>query len=166
MRRLMGAVRTRTERATRGFTLIELLVVIAIIGILSSVVLASLNTARKKGRDARRISDIKQMQLALELYYDTEGSYVIGDIDDLGQDLSPDYISVLPLDPGNNDYLYMSLDDDNTECTGDPCESYILRAELENSGGPLANDLDDADDDVASVACNDSSSPYYYCVKP
>ena len=44
------------------------LVVIAIIGILSSVVLASLNGARKKGRDARRISDLKQIQLALEMY--------------------------------------------------------------------------------------------------
>jgi len=59
----------------KGFTLIELLVVIAIIGILSSVVLASLNSARKKSRDARRVSDVKQMQLALELYFDSNGGY-------------------------------------------------------------------------------------------
>src|SRR3990167_4452603 len=58
-------------REAKGFTLIELLVVIAIIGILSSIVLASLNSARQKGRDARRVSDIKQLQLALELYYDS-----------------------------------------------------------------------------------------------
>jgi prepilin-type N-terminal cleavage/methylation domain-containing protein len=58
-----------------GFTLIELLVVIAIIGLISSVVLASLNTARIKGRDARRISDIKQLQIALEFYYDKNGNY-------------------------------------------------------------------------------------------
>ena len=57
-------------RKNQGFTLIELLVVIAIIGVLASVVLASLNTARKKSRDARRIADIKQIQLALELYFD------------------------------------------------------------------------------------------------
>jgi len=59
----------------RGFTLIELLVVIAIIGILSSVVLASLNSARVKARDTRRISDLAQIRIALELYYDTNGYY-------------------------------------------------------------------------------------------
>ena len=58
-----------------GFTLIELLVVMAIIGILSAVVLTSLNGARQKGRDARRISDVKQIQLSLELYYDSTGAY-------------------------------------------------------------------------------------------
>ncbi len=55
--------------------MIELLVVIAIIGILASVVLASLNKARKQGRDARRVSDIKQLQLALELYFDSGRRY-------------------------------------------------------------------------------------------
>ncbi|MBI4155874.1 MAG: type II secretion system protein [Candidatus Zambryskibacteria bacterium] len=58
-----------------GFTLIELLVVIAIIGLLSSVVLASLNTARIKGRIAKRLSDMREIQKALELYYDANGSY-------------------------------------------------------------------------------------------
>lgn len=60
---------------TKGFTLIELLVVIAIIGILSSVVLASLNTARAKARDVKRLSDMHQMQVALELYYNSFGRY-------------------------------------------------------------------------------------------
>lgn len=59
----------------RGFTLIELLVVIAIIGMLSSVVLASLNTARAKSKDARRIADMKQISIALELYFDSNRAY-------------------------------------------------------------------------------------------
>ena len=61
----------------KGFTLIELLVVIAIIAILSTVVMAGLNSARAKGRDAKRLSDIKQLQTALELCFDNGVGYPI-----------------------------------------------------------------------------------------
>ena len=59
----------------RGFTLIELLVVIAIIGILASVVLASLNTARDKGSNAALKGALAQLRSQAELFYDTPRSY-------------------------------------------------------------------------------------------
>ena len=62
------------NKSARGFTLIELLVVIAIIGVLASVVLASLNSARRKSRDARRLTDIKQIGIALQLHFDGAGA--------------------------------------------------------------------------------------------
>ena len=58
----------------KGFTLIELLVVIAIIGILSSVVLASLNSARNKGTDAAIKAELNNLRPAVELHYDGNGA--------------------------------------------------------------------------------------------
>lgn len=59
----------------RGFTLIELLVVIGIIGLLSTIVSVALGNARLKARDARRMSDLKQVGSALELYYSEHDRY-------------------------------------------------------------------------------------------
>ena len=62
-------------RREKAFTLIELLVVIAIIGVLASIVLVSLSRARARTRDARRLSDMHQIILALEMYRNNHNAY-------------------------------------------------------------------------------------------
>lgn len=94
----------------KGFTLVELLVVIAIIGILSSVVITSLGTAREKARDSKRIQDLAQIKNALELYRDDNGHYpIVGNSyyysynsswNTFTSVLSP-YLSDVPVDPVN-----------------------------------------------------------------
>jgi len=64
-----------TLSKSKGFTLIELLVVIAIVGLLASIVMVGLNSARSKSRDTKRIAELKQMMSALELYYSDNGHY-------------------------------------------------------------------------------------------
>ncbi len=59
----------------RGFTLIELLVVIAIISLLSSVILTNLATSRLRAADAKKVSEFRNITTALNLYYDTYGTY-------------------------------------------------------------------------------------------
>lgn len=110
-----------SKKNKKGFTLIELLVVVAIIGLLSSVVLASLNSARKKSRDASRVADMKTIFTMLTQYSLQYGGIprtsVYGDANSGGWDYSSQptgaatFISFLttsgiaakvPIDPVNN----------------------------------------------------------------
>ena len=160
---LLLANRRRSATAAKfgkGFTLIELLVVIAIIGLLASIVLASLNTARKKSRDARRIADVKQLQLALELYFDANsGTYPLG-TDMSG--LATAYIPAIPTAPSPGSYSYQALNDSSGACGSGTCVSYVLRTQLEENltGGPLSSDVDG----TVVLDCADASR--YYCVRP
>ncbi len=134
----------RSSRRSGGFTLVELLVVIAIIGILASIILVSLNSAKVQARDAKRISDLKEIQLALELYYDSNNYYPIKlSANNL---VSNGYISVIPTDPtsagtcvaGNETscYYYSPL------CTtSNPLNpsGYHLGATLENNTNSALN---------------------------
>lgn len=101
------------SRTNKGFTLIELLVVIAIIGLLASIVLVSLNSARVKARDVRRKADLHSLELAIYFYYDSVGAFPNNDTTGAGDwsaaykaQLAP-YISQPPLDPlANNGARY------------------------------------------------------------
>src|SRR5690606_195015 len=99
----------------KGFTLLELLVVIAIIGLLSTVVLASLNSARAGARDAARLTHLRQVQTALEMRFLAGTSYPLGSwhtAELWTSGLTPrlvgeGFLAALPLDPLNTGvYIY------------------------------------------------------------
>ena len=150
---------------TTGFTLIELLMVIAIIGTLSSIVLASLNTARMNARDARRLSDINQIQTALELYYDDNNETYPGPVsswgeggcswDSSGRDTDSDgvywleplqssgYMPVMPVDPlntgdcGSPSYAYFRYNAGSYGCAASEGAFFVLGIrDLEGSPRP------------------------------
>lgn len=126
----------KTHSLNKGFTLIELLVVIAIIGILASVILASLNSARKKSRDSIRAQSLVQLRNALETYYADNGVYpstgnlyvsamnvgCVGTTNTQTADwipgLAPTYIPSLPVDP-----LYKNPSD---------CKGYVYKSDGKN----------------------------------
>ena len=144
-----------TKTGTRGFTLIELLVVIAIIGILSSVVLASLNTARRKSRDAQRVSDIRQIQLALEFYFDSNGNYPT-DSEGIGELVTAGFLPATTTAPtcgsctSSGAYFYDQISSTD----------YCVGIELEDASALPGNDTDCDADGVGTFAWDTDAEAY------
>jgi len=125
----------------KGFTLIELLVVIAIIGLLSTLAVVALGNARKKANDAKRVSDVKQTQTALELYYTDNNEYPTAAVAiDLGDatnsclntsgfaaaGCTSPYMGLVPAGPGSSEYYAYTSADGST---------YSITADLEVGAG-------------------------------
>ncbi|MFH1522242.1 MAG: type II secretion system protein [Patescibacteria group bacterium] len=163
----------------KGFTLIELLVVISIIGLLSSMAVYAINSARVKARDTKRKADLKQIQLAIELFYDATGSYPKEGCNEdssngcshtdswwTGNGLAGDYLghnisefTDLPIDPLNDSTHYYHYE---PHCQlGNTKQGYWIRVHLEENGSWyfLKNGIQDND-----LGCEnkcDSGPPCY-----
>jgi general secretion pathway protein G len=116
------------KKQKQGFTLIEILIVVAIIAILASVVLVGLGPTQQQGRDARRVSDLREIQTGLELYYNKIGSYpAVTSWDDLTLALTGADIGVtqVPNDPSSGGtYYYQSFNS---------AAAYVVGAKLESN---------------------------------
>ncbi len=118
----------------KGFTLVELLVVIAIIGVLATLVLLQLGTARARARDTKRITDINQIRTAVEQYYEDNGGFYPTAIS--ATELSR-YLTRVPVDPLTGDpynYAY--------EVVGSGPAHYHIWATLEQTAAALNGDAD------------------------
>ena len=129
----------------KGFTLIEMLVVIAIIGLLSSVVIIGLSGAREKARDAKRLSDIRQIQNGLEVAYTAIAGYPAATSGNPPGE---------PEDPQGDNYKY------STTPTTPPRVTYNLGICLENA------EHDTGNTDCPPVLTGCGSPSLQFCVTP
>lgn len=123
-----------------GFTLVELLVTISILAILMTIAIIYYGNVQKGARDARRKSDISNIQSALEQYHADQGFYPItGDIIPGNPIISGSktYLSKVPTDPTSGTYSYIASGSSNSKTTCDysttRCINYCLYATVENS---------------------------------
>lgn len=137
---------------TKGFTLIELLAVIAIIGILAAVVMPNLSGTKELARDSERISEVSEIALAVEMYYNQCRQYPSTLTTTANNGSCPSgvtlgsFLSSIPVPPTGGSYDYASNG-----------TSYVVHATLETSHKKLADDVDGT---VFSVNCADDTLNY------
>ncbi len=139
---------------TKGFTLIELLTVIAIIGILASIVMPNLSDSRKKARDSERVTEVSEIALAVESYYNSCKQYpsTLSTSANNGCSGSTNlgtFIDSIPQDPLGTSYTY---------AVNGTHDSFVIMASLELNNSALNNNLDG---NVLGVNCSNAS--YHYC---
>lgn len=149
---------TFTKTSVRGFTLIELLVVIAIIGLLSTIIAAPIQSARKKARDAKKIAELKSTQLAFEQYAESNSAQYPTTI----SALSPQFMPVLPTfaasttSNARDAFLYTYYTASSTGAQ-DQIFAYHFGIKLEVYGPALETDRDcfaaDLSDQLVTPAC-------------
>lgn len=151
-----------TNFPASGFTLIELIVVIAVVGVLATVITSYLGAARNRGNDSRRVSDVKQIQSALELYYSNHQSYPVT----LNLLIADGDIASIPTPPkgltGEITYKYSALG------AGSDCNSYHLGVTLDDINNLILNTDSDV---IPATVCDGSVADFsgadpVYDVKP
>ena len=111
------------NKKQNGFTLIELMVVVAVIALLSSVALIAFMSARQKSRDAKRLSDMTQMNTGLALYFASNRGYPSGP-NGIPEALMPNYASTLPRNPQPADGICTSVTYDPPVPNGTVADNY------------------------------------------
>jgi len=138
------------KHSAKGFTLIEILIVVSIIGVLSSLTLLGLGSFRASGRDVKRVTDLRQITNALELYYAKSGEYP-ANLDDL---VAQGIIAKLPEDPisPKTDYEYNKCD----------TSGYVVQATLEEYNKKI---LAESAASACGMNCDNSDVGKEYCIK-
>jgi len=168
---------------TRAFTLVELLVVIAIIALLTAIIISNLASSRAKARDAKRVSDLGNIQLALELYFDRCKQYpntISGDLTGIHNNCPTDsggnplvtlatYISQIPSTPSTGSADVYSYTVNNS---GTPT-NYLLHVPLESYNEALKNSTTEATrhsqysfTDGVFNCYDPDTHPLDYCIGP